>query len=289
MSQIIDLIKELRERTGAGMMDCKRALEASELDISRAIDWLREKGITKAASKSSRIAAEGISHVIANGSKTLIIEVNCETDFVARSDAFVHLVDSIAKAILASGVSDIEAAKQLVAPMITEATMKIGEKLDVRRFDLLTAASGQVVGSYIHMNGKISTIALMSGVDQAFADNMAMHITANNPRYITSHDIPKEALEHETKIQREIVAGDEKLKGKPEAALAKIIEGKVSKSFRDSTLTEQPYLMDEAGATVATILAKHQATVIKFVRFAVGEGIEKRADNFAEEVMAQIK
>ncbi len=289
MSQIIDLIKELRERTGAGMMDCKRALESSDLDISKAMDWLREKGITKAASKATRIAAEGISHVVEDGAKTLVIEVNCETDFVTRNDAFIQLVDAIAKQILASGETSIDAAKTLVAPLISEATMKIGEKIDVRRFEVFESTGSQVIGSYVHMNGKISTLALMDGVDKAFADNMAMHITANNPRFITSNDIPKDALEHETKIQREIVAADEKLKGKPEAALAKIIEGKVSKVFRESTLSEQPYLMDETGTTVGAILAKQQASVIKFVRFAVGEGIEKRVDNFAEEVMAQIK
>ncbi len=289
MSQIIDLIKELRERTGAGMMDCKRALESSDLDISKAMDWLREKGITKAANKATRIAAEGISHVVEDGAKTLVIEVNCETDFVTRNDAFIQLVDAIAKQILASGETSIDAAKTLVAPLISEATMKIGEKIDVRRFEVFESTGSQMIGSYVHMNGKISTLALMDGVDKAFADNMAMHITANNPRFITSNDIPKDALEHETKIQREIVAADEKLKGKPEAALAKIIEGKVSKVFRESTLSEQPYLMDETGTTVGAILAKQQASVIKFVRFAVGEGIEKRVDNFAEEVMAQIK
>ncbi|MFA5236189.1 MAG: translation elongation factor Ts [Bacilli bacterium] len=289
MSQIIDLIKVLRERTGAGMMDCKRALEATDLDVTKAIDWLREKGITKAASKSLRIAAEGITHIVSEGSRSLVLEVNCETDFVARSDAFVALVDTIAKSLLHGQADTLEAAKDLVAPLITEATMKIGEKIDLRRYETLKAETGQVVGSYIHMNGKLSTIVLMTGSDQTFADNLAMHITANNPRFIDSQSIPKEALEHEKKIQKEIVAQDEKLAGKPEAALAKIIEGKVSKAFRESTLTEQPYLMDEAGASVGTILAKMNLKVMKFVRYAVGEGIEKRVDNFAEEVMAQIK
>ncbi len=289
MSQIIDLIKVLRERTGAGMMDCKRALEASELDITRAMDWLREKGITKAASKSIRIAAEGITHIVSEASRSLVLEVNCETDFVARSDAFVSLVDTIAKTLIGHQAATIEEAKNLVAPLITEATMKIGEKIDLRRYEILEAASGQVIGSYIHMNGKLSTIVLMTGADQTLADNLAMHITANNPRFIDSLSIPKEALEHETKIQKEIVAQDEKLVGKPEAALAKIVEGKVSKAFRDSTLTEQPYLMDESGASVGSILAKLNLKVLKFVRYAVGEGIEKRVDNFAEEVMAQIK
>jgi elongation factor Ts len=139
MSQIIELIKELRERTGAGMMDCKRALEASDLDIPRALDWLREKGITKAASKSARIAAEG--------NKRLIIEVNCETDFVARGDAFINLVDAIAKMLLKDGITSIEAAKESATPLITEATMKIGEKIDLRRFEVYEATAGQVVGS----------------------------------------------------------------------------------------------------------------------------------------------
>jgi elongation factor Ts len=289
MSQIIDLIKELRERTGAGMMDCKRALEANELDITRAMDWLREKGITKAASKSLRIAAEGITHIVSEGQRSLVLEVNCETDFVARSDAFVSLVDKIAQEVLHSQTKTIEEAKNLVAPLISEATMKIGEKIDLRRYEVLQATAGQIIGSYIHMNGKLSTIVLMTGADQTLADNLAMHITANNPRFIDSQSIPKDALEYETKIQKEVVAQDEKLIGKPEAALAKIIEGKVHKVFREVTLAEQPYLMDEAGTSVGTILGKLNIVVMKFVRYAVGEGIEKRADNFAEEVMAQIK
>ncbi len=289
MSQIIELIKELRERTGAGMMDCKRALEASDLDITKALDWLREKGITKAASKSARIAAEGVTHVVQNGYKRLIIEVNCETDFVARSDSFTSLVDTIAKSILAQGISSLDEAKALVAPLITEATMKIGEKIDLRRFEVLEANDHQVVGSYIHMNGKYSAIVLMSGVDQTFVNNMAMHITANNPRFIDMQSIPQSDRDHELKIQRELMANDEKLKDKPEAALSKILEGKVSKVFRDLTLSEQAYLMDEAGASVSAILTKAGGKVHKFVRYAVGEGIEKRSDNFAEEVMAQIK
>jgi len=289
MSQIIDLIKELRERTGAGMMDCKRALEATNLDVTAALDWLREKGITKTANKASRIAAEGITHILSNGNRTIVLEVNCETDFVGRSDAFVALVDKIAALILKGNVSVLETAKELVAPLITEATMKIGEKIDLRRYQIIEAKGAEVIGGYVHMNGKISTIALMTGVDKAFADNMAMHITANNPQFIDSTSIPKEALEHETKIQREIVAQDEKLKGKPETALAKIVEGKVSKVFRESTLSEQAYLLDEAGTAVGPILAKLNAKVLRFVRYAVGEGIEKRADNFAEEVLAQIK
>jgi len=289
MSQIIDLIKELRERTGAGMMDCKRALEASNLDVAAAIDWLREKGITKAASKASRIAAEGVTHIHSDGHETIILEVNCETDFVARSDAYNTLVSAIAKTVLAHHPATIEAAKELVAPLITEATMKIGEKIDLRRYQIIVCHDPQVIGGYIHMHGKISTAVLMEGVDVAFADNMAMHITANNPLYIDSAGIPKEAREHETKIQQEIVAQDEKLKGKPEAALAKIVEGKVAKAFREATLSEQPYLLDEAGTSVGVVLGKLNAKVLKFVRYAVGEGIEKRADNFAEEVLAQIK
>ncbi|HOJ45462.1 MAG TPA: translation elongation factor Ts [Bacilli bacterium] len=289
MSQIIELIKELRERTGAGMMDCKRALEASDLDIPRALDWLREKGITKAASKSARIAAEGITHVVSEGNKRLIIEVNCETDFVARGDAFINLVDAIAKMLLKDGITSIEAAKESATPLITEATMKIGEKIDLRRFEVYEATAGQVVGSYIHMNGKYSSLVLMTGVDQTFVNNMAMHITANNPRFVDMDSIPSADRLHEAKIQRELMAQDEKLKGKPEAALEKILEGKVSKTFRELTLSEQAYLMDEAGALVGSVLAKVGGRVLKFVRYAVGEGIEKRADNFAEEVMAQIK
>jgi elongation factor Ts len=271
------------------MMDCKRALESNDLDVAKAIDWLREKGITKAASKSSRIAAEGIALLVGDSKKALLIEVNCETDFVARSDAFVALVEDIAKTLLTADAPDMEEARQLIQPLISEATMKIGEKIDVRRYQVLKATNDQLIGSYIHHNAKSGTIVLTSGLSQTQADEMAMHITAAAPKFITTDDIPQDVIEHETKIQREIVAGDEKLKGKPEAALAKIIEGKVSKAFRDFTLSEQAYQMSDEGEKVSVFLDKVHGKVHEFVHYIVGEGIEKRADNFAEEVMAQIK
>ncbi len=290
MSAIIELIKVLRERTGAGMMDCKKALEETNCDVEKAVDWLREKGITKAAKKASRIAAEGLTdvHLDVASKKAIILEVNCETDFVGKGEAFAKLVHDIRDNVLKANPGCIDCAREAVASLITDATVKLGEKMDLRRFEIVKVEPTHV-GTYIHMAGKISVLVVLEKADAALAKGLAMHIAANNPQYIVREDIPAATREHETKIQFEAAKTDEKLANKPEAALAKIIEGKVNKVFSESTLAEQAYLMDENGATVANVLARSGNKVLKFVRYAVGEGIEKRVDDFASEVMKQVK
>mgnify|MGYP000009494279 FL=1 len=288
---IIELIKVLRERTGAGMMDCKKALEECNCDIDKACDWLREKGIAKAAKKASRIAAEGLTFVKAcdKCGKAIIIEVNCETDFVSKSDAFNELVQETARVIMHNNIATVEEAKENaeIKDLFTNATVKIGEKLDLRRFEIVEASEGQAIGTYIHMKGKISVLVV---TDKACDDvkGLAMHIAANNPLYITKADIPADVLEHEKAIQMEAAKTDEKLAGKPEAVVAKIIEGKVNKQLSETTLYEQDYLL-EPGTTVGKFLNSRGVNVVKFVRYMVGEGIEKRKDDFAAEVMSQIK
>jgi len=290
MSAIIEQIKILRERTGAGMMDCKKAIEENNGDIEKAVDWLRVKGISKVAKKAGRIAAEGLTtvHTSEKRDETIILEVNCETDFVSSSEGFKKLVLDIQRVLMDAQPKTIESAKALTETLITDGTIKLGEKLDLRRFEIVTSPRANV-GTYIHMGGKISTLVVLDKPNFQLAKGLAMHIAANNPLYIDKTSIPAGVIEHEKEIQTELTKADEKLAGKPEAALAKIIEGKVNKIFSESTLHEQAYLLDEDGATVAVVLARLGVKVLKFVRYAVGEGIEKRVDDFACEVMSQVK
>ena len=286
-SNVIELIKVLRDRTGAGMMDCKKALMETDCDVEKAVEWLREKGIAKVAKKASRIAAEGLTHVVVNGNEALILEINSETDFVSKSDAFKNLVVEVANVVLASKPANIEAAKALTQDIFTNATIKIGEKLDFRRFELVTKSDDQTFGSYIHMGGKISVLVVENGANAEVAKGLAMQIAANNPQYITTSDIPAEAIEKEKAVQMEAAKNDEKLKDKPEQALVKIIEGKVNKIFAESVLVKQDYLLDPS-QKVEQVLTSNKISVAKFVRYQVGEGIAKREENFAEEVAKQI-
>ena len=287
MPSMIELIKELRDRTGAGMMDCKRALEATGSDVDKAIDWLREKGIAKAQAKSSRIAAEGLAGVIVEGNKAIILEVNCETDFVAKGERFHKLVDDTAKETLAKGYASIEEAKTGVAQLFTDATVAMGEKLDYRRFEIVEKAAGQGFGSYIHMGGKIATLVVLEKEDAELAKGLAMHIAANAPKYVKAEDIPADVIAHERTIALENMKNDPKMAGKPEAMLNGIADGKVKKLLAESVLGAQVYLLDGEKA-VAQVLKEKGNNVVKFVRFAVGEGIEKRKDDFAAEVMSQM-
>ncbi|MDY6141191.1 MAG: translation elongation factor Ts [Bacilli bacterium] len=286
-SNVIELIKVLRDRTGAGMMDCKKALMETDCDVEKAVEWLREKGIAKVAKKASRIAAEGLTHVVVNGNEALILEINSETDFVSKSDAFKNLVVEVANVVLASKPADIEAAKALTQDIFTNATIKIGEKLDFRRFELVTKSDDQTFGSYIHMGGKISVLVVENGANAEVAKGLAMQIAANNPQYVTTSDIPAEAIEKEKAVQMEAAKNDEKLKDKPEQALVKIIEGKVNKIFAESVLVKQDYLLDPS-QKVEQVLTSNKISVAKFVRYQVGEGIAKREENFAEEVAKQM-
>ena len=288
---LIDLIKQLRDRTGAGLMDCKAALLNNDEDLDKATDWLREKGLAKAAKKADRIAAEGLAltKTCEKCGKTVILEVNCETDFVAKGDAFKELVENVADTILKEEPKDVEAAKELTTGLFTDATVKMGEKFDLRRFEVLEKGSNFVY-TYIHMGGKIAVAVVLDKEDAELGKGIAMHIAANNPAYLDTNAIGADAIEHETKIQLEAAKQDPKLAGKPEEMLKKIIGGKVNKYFAEMVLVEQPYLMDtESGKKVGQVLQEKGTKVVKYVRYQVGEGIEKRKDDFASEVMSQVK
>ena len=277
MALNVALIKQLRDRTGAGMTDCKKALEETNNDIEAACDWLREKGIAKAAKKSGRIAAEGTTYVLTSGNDAVILEVNSETDFVAKSDAFKDLVKEVANILLDKKPANVEEAKEVTKELFTNATVKIGEKLDLRRFEILHKEDNQTFGSYIHMGGKISALLVLNGDNAEAAQGIAMHIAANRPTYLTTNDIPAEAVAQETAIQMEASKQDEKLANKPANVLENIIKGKVSKYFAESVLVEQDYLL-EPGTKVGAYLKNHSLSIVKFVRFETGEGVE----NFAE-------
>ena len=289
---LIDLIKQLRDRTGAGLMDCKAALLNNDEDLDKATDWLREKGLAKAAKKADRIAAEGLAltKTCEKCGCTVILEVNCETDFVAKGDAFKELVDNVAGCILKNAPKDVEAAKELTKDLFTDATVKMGEKFDLRRFEVIEKGEGQFIYTYIHMGGKIAVVVVLDKEDAELGKGLAMHIAANNPAYLNTQAIGADAIEHETKIQLEAAKQDPKLAGKPEEMLKKIIGGKVNKYFAEMVLVEQPYLLDtESGKKVGQVLEEKKTNVIKYVRYQVGEGIEKRKDDFASEVMSQMK
>ena len=286
---LIDLIKILRDRTGAGLMDCKGALLANDLDLDKAADWLREKGLAKAAKKQDRIAAEGLALAVSceKCGKTVVLEVNCETDFVAKGDAFREFVEAIAGVILEKNPKSVEEAKELTSELFADATVKMGEKFDLRRFTVLEKGNN-VIGSYIHMGGKIAVAVVLDKSEGELAKQLAMHIAANNPRYLTMEDVPADEREHELSVQREAAKNDEKLANKPAAVLDKILEGKINKFFAEMTLEAQPFLMDDS-KTVGQLVKEKGVKILSFVRYAVGEGIEKRKDDFASEVMSQAK
>lgn len=287
------MVKELRERTGAGMMDCKKALTACDGDMEKSIDWLREKGIAKAAKKNDRIAAEGLTRAAVNGNTGVVFEVNSETDFVAKNEKFLGLLDEIQAVLIENKPADLDAAlacaasEGTVADTVTTATATIGEKISLRRIAVVEKADDEFFGCYMHMGGKISALVTLKGkADEAVAKNIAMQIASMAPQYVNRDEMPAEVVEHERKVQTEIVKNDEKLANKPEKVLAGIIEGKISKNLKDLCLVEQEFFLDP-NMKVAQYLKENGCDVVNFVRYAVGEGIEKRQDNFAEEVMSQ--
>ena len=286
---LIELIKVLRERTGAGLMDCKGALLANDCDLDKASDYLREKGLAKAAKKADRIAAEGLALTVTcpTCGATVILEVNCETDFVAKGDAFRALVTSVAECILANRPESVEKAKELTSELFTDATVKMGEKFDLRRFEVLEKGENTIT-TYIHMGGKIAVAVVTDKQDAELCKGLAMHVAANNPQYLSTDEIPADAVAHEKEIQLAAAKNDEKLANKPEAMLTKIIESKVNKYFSEMVLSAQPFLLDDS-KSVGKACEEKGVKVLKFVRYQVGEGIEKRQDDFASEVMSQVK
>jgi elongation factor Ts len=295
MSEIIELIKILRERTGAGLMDCKHALTECDMDIEKSVDWLREKGIAKQAKKSNRIAAEGLTTVKINGNKVVVLEINCETDFVAKADPFIKLVDDVAAICLEQNPADVEALKLLSATdgttvneLFVNAGLKLGEKLSLRRFKLIEKGDGEIFGSYVHGGGTIASLVRVKSNDGNFAEQLAMSIAANAPIYLSSKDIPAEEIEKETKLQNETAKDEENFDKKPADIQEKIITGRVKKHFVDSVLLEQEFVVNP-DLTVEKACEQNKAEIIEFVRYQVGEGIEKRKDDFAAEVAKEMK
>ncbi|MGN1053715.1 MAG: translation elongation factor Ts, partial [Erysipelotrichaceae bacterium] len=264
-------VKELRERTGAGMMDCKKALTECDGDITKAIDWLREKGIAKAAKKESRIAAEGLSKVVACGNKACLVEINTETDFVAKNESFLKLLDTTVNVILENSPANNEEALALAVDgktlndLFIEAVATIGEKITLRRFEILEKNDEDTFGIYMHNNGAISVaLILKNSSDAEVAKHMAMQVASMNPSYVSRADMPADVVDHERAIQTEIVKNDEKFAGKPEKVIMGAIEGKVSKALQDMSLVDQIYFLDPS-KKCGQYLKENNTEVTKFV------------------------
>ena len=291
MAQITaSLVKELRERTGAGMMDCKKALTQTDGDIEAAIDYLRENGIAKAAKKADRIAAEGLAYIEVKGNKAVILEINSETDFVAKNEKFVALVKNVADAILAAEPKTLEEALQVeaqggtVEAVINEGIATIGEKLSLRRFEVVSKTDADAFGAYSHMGGRIGVLTLVEGsTDEEAAKDVAMHIAALAPKYLDESEVPADVLEHEKKVLTEQALNE----GKPADIVEKMIVGRINKFLEEITVVKQKFVKDDS-FTVEKFVASKGGKLAKFVRYEVGEGIEKKEDNFAEEVMSQV-
>lgn len=281
------LVKELREITGAGMMDCKKALVECEGDKDKAIDYLREKGIAKAAKKAGRIASEGVVAAASDGNTACIVEINSETDFVAKNENFQTLVKKIAEHIVACKPADMDAlnASQMdgktVAEVMTEAVASIGEKLSLRRFEVYTTEDGKLA-TYIHMGGKIGVIVELSGGDETLGKDVAMQIAAAKPQCIGREDVDQEALAHEREVLRKQALEE----GKPEKIVEKMVDGRINKYYKEVCLVEQEFVKD-SDKTIKDILAGVE--VRRFARFEMGEGLEKKNEDFAAEVAAQMK
>lgn len=286
------LVKELREKSGAGMLDCKKALEATNGNIDEAMDWLREKGISKAAKKADRIAAEGLSAILVEGNTAAIVEVNSETDFVAKNEEFKSLVQTILKTILKSNATTVEElnnetavdTNETIAELVISKTATIGEKLSLRRFAKVEKTDSESFGEYIHMGGKIAVLTIIDNASEAVAKDVAMHAAAMRPLYVKSTNVPTDVLEKEKAIMREQLINE----GKPEDRIENILVGKVNKYYEDVCLENQIFVKAENKESVGKFVANNGGTIVNMIRFEVGEGLEKREENFAEEVAKQM-
>ncbi len=285
------MVKELREKTGAGMLDCKKALEANNGDINASIDWLREKGISKAAKKADRIAAEGIAAILTKGNKAVIIEVNAETDFVAKNEKFTGMVSEILETIINSDVTTLEEAMKLetsegtVEDLIVARTATIGEKISFRRVEVITKKDSESFGDYIHMGGKIAVLTVVDNASSEVAKDVAMHAAAMKPLYVKSSDVPTDVLDKEKEIMREQLLNE----GKPADRIDNILVGKVRKYYEEVCLENQIFVKAENKETVSDYVKNNGGTISEMIRFEVGEGMEKREENFAEEVAKQMQ
>lgn len=284
-----NMVKELREQTGAGMLDCKKALTETNGNMEEAVTWLREKGISKAAKKQTRIAAEGLATVKVEGDKAVIVEVNSETDFVAKNPEFTGLVDSIATAILGSYVTTLEEAMKLevngstVEELIVSKTATIGEKISFRRFELVTKSDNEVFGTYSHMGGKIVTLATLEGNDEEVAKDVAMQIAAMRPLYLDKDSVPEERVEKERVILTEQAQNE----GLDANKLPMIVNGRLNKFYEEVCLLDQGFVKENK-MKVSKYVESKNMKVLSFIRYEVGEGMEKREENFADEVAKQI-
>ncbi len=288
-------VKQLREMTGAGMMDCKRALEACNGDYEAAKDWLRKKGISKAEKKQSRTAADGLSRIVVDGNRAVVVEINSETDFVAKNEKFQALLEEAADTILKAAPKTLDEALALptaegtLNDSIVNAISIIGEKISLRRFEVVTKADDELFGVYMHNGGTISALTVVRGTtDAQVAKNMAMQVASMAPTYISRKDLPEEVIAHERSIQEELLKNDESMASKPDNVKAHIIEGRISKSLEEMCLVDQIFFLDQS-IKVAQYLKEQHAEVTKFVRYKVGEGIEKKQEDFAAEVAAMSK
>ena len=284
-----NMVKELRETTGAGMLDCEKALTETNGNMEEAITWLREKGISKAAKKQTRIAAEGLAKAVFDGNKAVIVEVNSETDFVAKNPEFTGLVEAIANAILNSGVKSMEEAMKLevngntIENLIVDKTATIGEKLSFRRFELIEKEDNQVFGTYSHMGGKIVTLAVLEGTDEEVAKDVAMQIAAMRPLYLDKDSVPADRVEKE----REILTEQAENEGLDANKLPMIVNGRLNKFYEEVCLLDQGFVKENK-MEVSKYVESKNMKVLSFVRYEVGEGMEKKEENFADEVAKQI-
>lgn len=284
------MVKDLRTTTGAGMMDCKKALVEADGDMAKAVDILREKGLSQAAKKASRIAAEGavVSYIADNKKTGVIVEVNCETDFVGQNENFQELARSIAKHIVETDPADVEdlLASEMngktVKEIVTEAVANMGENISIRRFVRYESREGEVF-SYIHGGGKIGVLVEMKSADAELGKDIAMQVAAANPSYMERTEVSNEEIEHEKEVLREQARNE----GKPEAIIEKMVLGRVNKYYKEVCLVDQPFIRD-GDISISQLLKSKGAEVIRFSRFQLGEGIEKKQDNLAEEVAKQI-
>ena len=282
------MVKELRETTGAGMLDCKKALEATNGNMEEAVAWLREKGISKAAKKQTRIAAEGLAVAKIDGNKAVVVEVNSETDFVAKNEEFKELVDAIADTVLSNDPSNVEEALKLehdgktIEELIVEKTSKIGEKLSFRRFEIVFKDDSQVFGTYSHMGGKIVALTVLE-TDEELAKDIAMQVAAMRPLYLDRDNVPADVLDKERTILKEQAENE----GLDPNKIDMIVNGRVNKYYEEVCLVDQGFIKENKMKVNKYVESKN-SKIVSFVRYEVGEGMEKREENFAEEVMKQI-
>lgn len=283
------LVRDLREITGAGMMDCKKALEETNGEIQAAVDWLREKGFAQATKKESRIAAEGLANIYISGNKAVMVEVNSETDFVSKNEEFKAMIDEIGQAILTSETSDLEEILKLkssagtINDLIVAKTARIGEKISLRRVLVVNKADDENFGAYLHMGGKIAVLTVVKGANEKVAKDIAMQVAAMKPKYVYQSEVPEDEINRERLVLKEQAINE----GKPVDVAEKMVEGRLNKFFKEICLSLQPYIKD-GDINVEKHVANNGGEIIKMERYEVGEGMQKRTDNFAEEVMNQI-